>query len=401
MDKQKHIALITTWFPPKQGVATNRMIAFADYLSEKYQVTVFTQSNQESTRVIHSQLSVHTLRSSSVLDRIASDKKDSKWKHTFKTAMRVLLGYFVKNPNSSWKKSVVEAVKQVHSQTPFDLVISSYAPVEAHLAAIQLKKELPSLVWIADMRDEMSKNPGYSDRTKKYMSSVEQKINRYADAITSVSKPIIDDFRMLCRNVVHFEEIRNGYNHRLIFPQPEDKRTTIKFGYFGSFYGIIKPDQLFKTFVNSQNLLNFEFHVYGAHANFSIPAAIKDSVFIHEGLPYLEAIKKMNEMDVNVVIYPTNGRKGVYTGKLFDYISARKPVLALMDESDVAAQLLQSLNAGYVCDNGNLEKMRKCILEIQKELSEGTWRIANDEQVRSLHREEEINKLDHLIQHLL
>ena len=49
-------------------------------------------------------------------------------------------------------------------------------------------------------------------------------------------------------------------------------------------------------------------------------------------------------MDFNLFVHPRSERKGVYTGKLFDYISAAKPILACVDKDDVAAKMIEEFD---------------------------------------------------------
>lgn len=400
-ENKPHIALVTTWFPPMQSVATNRMLAFTEYLSEDYNVSVFALDDHHHTANWNVNTTVYYVKSTSLFDKIRSNPKDSKWKHCFKTALRVVLSKCLKNPLAGWQKGVTHKLTEVHQQTPFDLIISSFAPQETHLAVIDFKMKNQSVKWIADMRDEMSKNPGVDPKSKMHLEAVEALVNRYADAITSVSKPILDDFKILCPKVSFFEEVRNGFNHNLTFNDPTGKRNSLKIGYFGSFYGIIKPTHLFEALIRIHDDFDFEFHIYGAHANFNIPPLLAKQVILHPGLPYEEAIRKMNEMDLNVVIYPTNGRKGVYTGKLFDYISARRPILALMDTSDVASQLINEFNCGYVCDNNYVDSIVTCLREIQTDLKLGNWKVSSQESIQLVHRKQGVGKLKQLIQKLL
>ena len=67
------------------------------------------------------------------------------------------------------------------------------------------------------------------------------------------------------------------------------------------------------------------------------------------------------DVDTLVVIHPT-GRKGVYTGKLFDYLATNKPILALCDPEDVIAQLLNETKAGFTVDNADIDGIKKMIL---------------------------------------
>ena len=63
------------------------------------------------------------------------------------------------------------------------------------------------------------------------------------------------------------------------------------------------------------------------------------------------------DVDTLVVIHST-GRKGVYTGKLFDYLATNKPILALCDPEDVVGRLLNETKAGFTVDNADIEGIK-------------------------------------------
>lgn len=399
MTSRKHIALITTWFPPKQSVATNRMLAFAGLLAEEHCIEVFALDDHAHTEHLSESLTVHYIRSYSLFDRLRSKQTDAAWLHKVKTGLRVLLGKIQPDPLKSWTKGVAKSLFEHHAKHPFDCLISSYAPQESHLAVLQFKEVFPDVRWIADMRDEMSMNPGISEQQREYYRSLEQRIDRHADAITSVSAPILNDFKRLCPAVKHFEEVRNGFNHTLRNPGAvKNDRFTI--GYFGSFYGNRKPVTFFKALEQLKNKVpefDFRFHVVGAHRNFDIPGSLEHTVAFEPSLYYEDAIRRMMEMDLLVVIHPRSGQKGVFTGKLFDYISSGVPVMACVDTDDVAADLVHEMNAGYVaeCDDveANLQALEMAFSDWQK----GIRRIAREEQRMELHRSNQVEKLNRLI----
>ena len=76
-----------------------------------------------------------------------------------------------------------------------------------------------------------------------------------------------------------------------------------------------------------------------------MPRNIAENVFQMKGVEHSEAIRMSLEADVLVIVHPS-GRKGVYTGKLFDYLPTNKPILGLCEPSDVIAGLLEETGAG-------------------------------------------------------
>jgi glycosyltransferase involved in cell wall biosynthesis len=401
--KTKRIALVTTWFPPINGVAVSRMNAFANYLSEEFQVEVFCLGENSEKLQKTERLTVHFTTSNKLFEKLKSDQADNKLVHNAKTALRIGLKYIIKNPLDSWKKATIQKLKTRHKEEGFDLIISSYSPQEAHLVAIEFCKEFSNVPWIADMRDEMSSNPYIDLNTKNMLKAIEEDVNKYASAITSVSKPIVEEFRQICPSVSFFEEIRNGFDHDLKLDNTASQSNEFKLGYFGSFYGARKPDFVFNALVEIKKEnpeLKFSVHIYGAHNNYSIPSAIKEDVFKHAGLNYIDAVIEMNRLDGNILIHPRTKHKGVFSGKIFDYISAEKPVLAFVDKDDVAAELVYDLHCGYVAEFEDHTENKKIILEAFNAKLNNDLKIASAEAIASLHRKNQVQKLAELINQL-
>jgi hypothetical protein len=401
---KKRIALITTWYPPINGVAVSRMNAFANYLSEEFDVEVFCLGEKEKTEIKSYNLQIHYTTSNKLFTILKAKQSDHKIIHQTKTGLRIFLKYVVKNPLSTWRNSTNQKLKIQHLNNSFDLIISSYAPQEAHLVAINFCKEFKNVPWIDDMRDEMSSNPYIDLKTKNELIEIEKEVNKYASAITSVSKPIVDEFSQICTNVKFFEEIRNGFDHSIVFDTENIINSEIlRIGYFGTFYGVIQPTYFFKSLfifkVNNPDI-RIEFNIYGAHNNYSIPKELRDNVIKHTKLSYFDAIKKMNEMDANIMLHPRGERKGVYSGKLFDYISAQKPIIACVDKNDVAAELIYSFDCGYVSEFQDVEQTAILLQQLVSDKKSFEFKIANDTQIKSLQRKNQVEKLAILINQL-
>src|SRR5690606_9240475 len=170
----------------------------------------------------------------------------------------------------------------------------SYAPFEAHWVALEFlnKKQIP---WIADMRDEMSQNPFATLGEKRHLRKQEKSVEKRASAITSVSAPILNDFKLLMPKVKHFAEIRNGFNHD-IKPENQTSNQVFTIGYFGNFYGLRKPDTFFqvleKLVVNKN--LKVKVKIVVAYRNtFHIPSVLSEVIETLAQVDYTDAIKLM------------------------------------------------------------------------------------------------------------
>lgn len=403
MSKNKRIALITTWFPPQESVATNRMLAFAEFLSETFEVDVFCLSQEEKTIVWKHNIQVYYSASNDLLEKLKDKTTDGTFLHKIKVGTRIILSKVIPNPLAKWQKKTLLKLKQIHSQNAFDCIISSYSPQEAHLVAIEFKKVFPKTPWIADMRDEMASNPYLTTQTRNRLLAIEKEINEYADALTTVSEPILLDFKKSMPKIAIFKEIRNGFNHPFKRDLNSEQRNEIfTLGYFGSFYGAIKPNFLFNALIEikSQKLFDFELQLVGVHSNFIIHKEINDNITVFKKVSYAKSIELMAETSCNILIIPKGERKGVFSGKLFDYISVQKPVLAFVDTEDVAAKLILDFDCGYVAEFSDVDAVKKVILEAFNDWKMNQLKFATFGQVQTLHRRNQVQKLAELITNL-
>ena len=400
MSKKKRIALITIWFPPKSGVAVNRMHAFAKYLAADYQIEVFTEGDKNRSEELEN-FTVHYLASDSFLNTLKHKTDDNWFRHNFISVVNVTKGFLGYSTLKKWVKNSSQALLDRHEKNPFDLIISSFSPFESHLVALDFVKK-SRLPWIADMRDEMSKNPFASNSERKQLLRQEKEIGKYATAVTSVSYPILDDFKKLLPQITHFEEIRNGFDHDFIFEAPA-KNKVFTIGYFGIFYGQRKPDTFFKALGNlkEHHGIAIKVEIVGAHKTFHIPNNLVNDVSMFPPLKYIDAVNSMSKMDANLLVHPAGMHKGVYTGKLFDYISVGKPVIGVIDTQDVAAELIREFDCGYIADFYDVAEIETAILEAYRDWENNVVRGAKRLQIETLHRKNEVKKLSNLITELL
>lgn len=403
MKKRIHIALITAWYPPSKSIAVNRMHAFAKYLSqsEDIRVSVFT-IGEILYRQENEFIKVYAIPPSKIGGLLKNKSSDTRIIHIIRTLFNILYTKVSGSPFQFWRKKIIYQLAEIHSHDPFSIILSSYSPEDAHLVVLDFLKKGNVIPWIADMRDEMSLNPGLSNAKRESLRLVEYEIDKYASAITSVSLPIVNDFKHLCSNVTNFEEVRNGFDHDLTFNKHRNNVFTL--GYFGTFYGNIKPTHFFVA-LNELKLkypyFNFKVELYGVHNNYTTPSSLTENIEVFPALPYTEAISRMAEMDALILLLPKQDRKGVYSGKIFDYLSVNKPIIATVDVDDVAAELLNSLQNNYVCQFDDVNAIKELIWTCYQEWIniDSNFERVND--IQSFHRKFQVNKLEFLIKSLL
>ncbi len=404
--KKKHLVLVTTWFPPTNGVAVNRMDAFAKYLDKnKLDVSVITLKKDADSLTFEKMYDadVYRLSNNSFFKLAEFNNEHSRLTHIAKVAWNYFVRTISKYPLSNWMKQVNNQLLQLHKQKPIDIVLTSSAPIESHLSVFSFLETQPTVKWIADCRDELSLNPHLNESAKKLNRSVEDYINKRASILTTVSHPIVADFQKLCP-AVPAHEIKNG--HQLTLPDLSDYQFNKIFTivYAGTFYGLQKPTHFFTALIQ---FLNFDdatrkVHIQfvGTPQNFDIPKHSNLTVEFIDQCSYQEACRYQQKADANLLILAKMNRPGVYSGKLFDYLAACKPIIAVVDKTDVAADLINDCNAGYVADFDNVSEIETAIYAAYQDWNTKTISNCDRSKIEQLHRKYQVEKLNQLIDSL-
>lgn len=404
--KKKHLVLVTTWFPPTNGVAVNRMEAFVKYFDkDKFDVSVIAlkKDNTAKSEEVIDGANIYRLTNHSFFKLAEFNKRHSRVMHYGKVIWNYFVRFITKHPLQNWMTAVNQKLIELNKYKTIDIVITSSSPTESHIAAFKFLIAHPNVKWIADCRDELSLNPHQDIAAKKMNESVEEFINKRASILTTVSEPIANDFARLCPDL-KVEEIRNGHNLEL--PRENDYHFNELFTivYAGTFYGLRKPHNFFKALLDFIKFDEFTRKVHvkfvGTPRNFEIPAHNNITVEFIEQCTYREACEYQLNADANLLILPKLEAKGVYSGKLFDYLACCKPIIAVVDPSDVAAQLIRDCNAGYIADFDNVKEIETAIYVAYQDWNTKTISNCNRDKIEKLHRRYQVEKLNHLIDSL-
>ncbi len=81
-------------------------------------------------------------------------------------------------------------------------------------------------------------------------------------------------------------------------------------------------------------------------------------------MPHNEAIaKQMSSQVLLLLINQTNNAKGIVTGKLYEYLAARRPILGIGPTNGEVGEILKSSQAGIMIDYIDAKKMKETILD--------------------------------------
>tara|TARA_B100000963_G_C22444593_1_gene588242 strand:- start:514 stop:873 length:360 start_codon:yes stop_codon:yes gene_type:complete len=92
--------------------------------------------------------------------------------------------------------------------------------------------------------------------------------------------------------------------------------------------------------------------------------------------------------------------KGIITGKIFEYLQAKRPILAIGPENGDAAEILRNTNAGEMIGFEEKEKLKEQILMLYKKFKNNKLTIESKD-IEQYHRRKLTEKLAVVIKNTL
>ena len=108
---------------------------------------------------------------------------------------------------------------------------------------------------------------------------------------------------------------------------------------------------------------------------------VADMVEVLPQVPRSEALQAFRRADVCTIIR-TNAKEDWVTGKLWDYLTVGRPVLALVDGNSTASEIIRQTGAGTVVNVEARDNVRASLVDVWQRFCAGTlWSV--DEQERA------------------
>ena len=389
----KKVLIISYYRPPAGGPGVQRVLKFAKYLPRfGWQPIVLTVEGGEypafdlsMEKEIPQSCKVYRVRAfepgrlyrqfvglkkgDKIPVAVLTEKKPG-WKKRFANWVR--LNLFLPDAKILWKYRAVQEGKRIIAREKPNVLFSSSPPPTVHLIAKALARHA-GLKWVADFRDPWTNIYHYSELNKSQLAKkmdqhLEYSVLKNATKITFVNQGF---FNYSEQSNMHL--LPNGFDPEDVDDHSEndsnDKFTIRYVGslkprqYVDSFFTVLKNLSLEKKFFRTIRL-EFIGNVYP-----EVRQAIADKNISLEinFLGYLEhdkALKYVMHADLLLlVIGPSAIADKLFSGKIFEYIMARKPILAYGPIHGAASVLLSSTHTGKMYDYKDYEGPENYIVE--------------------------------------
>lgn len=377
----KKVLILTYYWPPAGGAGVQRWLKFAKYLSRKgYQLHIYTAQNPEAPaedssllndvpddavvikKPIWEPFNIYknlTHKKGRFNAGFLTEENRDKEKWTEKAAMFIRANVFVPDAKMFWIRPSVRFLKKYIKDNDISVVISSGPPHSLHIIAQKLKKKL-NIKWIADFRDPWTNIDFYHQLPimpiiDRYHHRLEKRILKQADQLIVVGEEMKREFSELCPGE-KIQVITNGFDMSLRANEDlEDKFTIVHIG-------SINADRSHESFFKAVSLLinknektknRFVLKFVGKldyeARQYVKTYKLEEYVEFLSYLPYnqISAIQERAHL-LYLPLNNTSNAKGILTGKFFEYLAARRYILAQGPVDGDVSKILQETHSGEI-----------------------------------------------------
>lgn len=375
--------IITYYWPPSGGAGVQRWLKFAKYLPEfGYEVHVLTvrpdratypQIDESLLKQVPENVTVHCSDATnpfaiySVFGKGApssgfANDDVSGFKGLIKTLARFVRGnVFIPDPRKGWNRFAIKKANELIDSLGIETVVTTSPPHSTQLIGLELKRK-KNIRWIADMRDPWTKIYYVSEllQTKwaqNRNASLERQVLENADKVVTVSHTLAEEFCELAPALKreNLEVIPNGFDEDdFQVSVPLEEQFTI--GYMGTITEQYDIDSLLKSIGTGNLDVGFRFigDVQAGLRNRlgEVAARCEFTGYLNHD----KAIEKAASCSILLLVIPkVEANKGILTGKIFEYLALKRPILAIGPIDGDAARILTETGAGKMFDYSDMD----------------------------------------------
>lgn len=395
----KRILIASPYFAPENSVAAIRFTKIAKYLSKMgYDITIICSQMdahmtidktlekdlnrlKKITRINYPNLLYYKIKGKFGVEKPKDIHKNAavpseKVKPSNKNKNKLVWAY-VHFCSYILGKKYIKNIKKVNEK--FDVVITTFSPISAHMLGSYMKKKGLCSVWIADFRDPITllgEKSAVDYLVQRYMVKLVDK----ADYITTVSNGCAS--KLICE-AKEFEKnikdkirvISNGYDSddRKDLIDIKTDEENLVFSYCGSFYqigGTVKNDisPLFLSLkdlvdqgkINSSKIrIKYAGRDAALFNSFAMKFDMQGVVEYCGRISRDESLCLQRSSDVVIVpIWNNKNENGIISGKFFETLLVQRNALIIVTGDQAGSELshlVNQMNCGFVYEeiNGN------------------------------------------------
>ncbi|MBR1460565.1 hypothetical protein IJ596_02880 [bacterium] len=413
----KSVLLVTTYFAPDNTIAAIRTTKLVKYMiKDGYNVDVVAVRNNNlgKDKILYNDVksvkvkyvenskqyksfekqiykifgSIREKKFSDLSDRKRYNKKSGKIEfYPFETAHPWIASVFYGLAMLKEYDLYCTIKDKIKTFKQYDFMVTSYGDEFCYYFGKKYHKIYPETKWIFDVRDAIYRYKFIPDPLSFIPLHIERVAWRQADVIIGISKGICMRVDEKNRKKVHL--VTNGYDRgdRI----KHDKKVSpdkLTFVFTGSMYGgTIDLSVFFKVLRElidngniDSNKIKIDFAGTESAADIFISQASKydmEYLIVNHGKVERKSALRLQEC-ADVLLAPSydyeNGNGGIITGKIFEYMTAEKPVIAIITgdiQHSELAEIVRKTNIGFAYEEAHndidYKKLYQYVLNLYKE----------------------------------
>ena len=385
----KKVLIIAYYFPPMGMGGVQRVAKFVKYLPQfGWQPVVLTVKDVEYLSYdsslmeeipgdvkIHTTGSMDPLRILFLIKKLFKRKKRGK-SGSYAEGKSKLLSWFLFPDNKiGWFPWALAKGYFLCKKEKIDMIFSTSPPITSHVTGYLLSL-LTGIKWVSDYRDLWSGGYQYEYPLTFIHCWLKNRLHKTllknADGVTAVNHVLLQKLEEKETIAGKSEAIFSGFDREDFKSPPKVRSDLFKIVYMGTFSPDHSPrpflaalSDLFKENLIPRNKIKLV-HI-GLSAgidmdNLLTEYDLEDIVEKKGYLPHKEAVKFLNQVDLFLLsITPRKQGELIVTGKVFEYIAAQKPILAVVPPKGAAAQIIKEFKAGKIASPDNSTEIKEAL----------------------------------------
>lgn len=393
----KKVLIITYYWPPAGGPGVQRWLKFVKYLPHfNVEPIVYVPENAtyplidfdlekditEDLKIIKHPIKepykIAALFSKKGTKNISSGIITERKQQSFIERMLLYVrgNFFIPDARVGWVSPSVSFLSHYIKENAIDTVITTGPPHSMHLIGLELQKRF-KIKWIADFRDPWT-SIGYhkelklSQKASQKHLDLEKNVLNSADTIITTSFTTKKEFEKITSKPIYV--ITNGYDVENIEKPPLDTFFTIS--HIGSLLSKRNPTILWTVLnelINENESFRKDFRlkligkVSSEILNSIATFNLKDHVEVIGYVSHKNALKYQRSTQVLLLIEIDSFETiGIIPGKLFEYMAAERPIIAIGPKGSDVEKIVFETNTGTYFIYEEKQKLKEYILMCYK-----------------------------------
>ena len=423
MSSKKKVLIITYYWPPSGGSGVQRWLKFSKYLRDfNIEPVIYTVDNpsypiNDTSLESEIPLGLEVLKQpifepNSLLSIFGNNKK--KESAGFLNPNPTLLGrffqyvranYFIPDARKFWIKPSVKFLSNYLKNNEIDVLITTGPPHSMHIIGLVLRDKF-KIKWISDFRDPWTEIDYFQQlpltkKANKKHHQLEQEVLEKSDMVIVVGETMKKKFLKHNHNI---EVLTNGfdsYENSLTIELDSnfsithvglmnaDRNPTILWEVL---YEISSENIDFKNNLRIKFIGKIDDTVIQDIQVFNPKNIVRIPYLDHEEVRKYQASSQVLLLSINQVL----SAKGIITGKIFEYLQAKRPILGIGPEDGDAAAILKKTNAGNIVGFNNKVELKAAVLKLYKDFKEEKL-FVNSINIEQFHRKNITRQLAQVI----